>query len=95
MAKIKQNKKNFMIIEMNKFEAFQIWGEFGGVGICDNCNDVPENGFYVAVLNQYLCPKCFSEWIKTAKKYKEDESYEKLHFQDTVHRLKLKNLLEQ
>lgn len=94
MAKIKQNKKKFLIIEMTKTETLEVWGKFGDAGICDICNNIPEKGFYVAVLNDYLCPKCFDEWLKNAKRYKEDEYFEKMNFDDTIHRLKLKNLLE-
>lgn len=95
MAKIKKNKKNFLVIEMTTIEALSIWSEFGGGGICDTCNEFPEKGFYVAVLNQYICPQCFAEWIKKAKNYKDDRSFEKLHFDDTVHRLKTLSLWEE
>lgn len=95
MAKIKKNKKNFLIIEMSMFEALGIWSEFDGVGMCDTCNDIPEKGFYVAVLNRYICPHCFAEWVKKAKNYKDDRSFEKIHFDDTVHRLKTLDLWEE
>lgn len=95
MAKIKNNKKNFLVIQMTQQEAVLIWGRFGGCGICDLCNKVPEYGFFVAVLNEYLCPDCFNDWIKRAKNYKEDKHFEKLNFDDTVHRLKSNNYWEE
>lgn len=95
MAKQKKNRKNFLVIEMTREEMLATWSEFGGAGVCDRCNEMPEKGFYVAVLNDILCPVCFDDFLKTAKNYKEDRSFEKIHFNDTVHRLKSLNLWEE
>ena len=49
----------------------------GGKGICDECNKMALNGYLVPVLGDYMCPRCFSEWSKTAKRYPEDDAYER------------------
>lgn len=95
MAKQYKNKKDFLIIEMNLKEVLEIWGKYGGVGICDRCNKIEEQGFYVACLNEYFCEKCFKDWIKTAKNYEEDHSFEKQNYQYTVSLLIRKKLWEQ
>lgn len=43
-------------------EAREIWGKYGGAGICDRCNNFQkddQNCYYVAVLNYFMCQKCF------------------------------------
>lgn len=40
--------------------------------VCDDCLNSPDIGYYIAVLNQWLCPTCYERWIKSAKRHKED-----------------------
>lgn len=77
MAEIFKNDKEFLIL---KTSAIEIIDYCDGYGICDSCNAIPKDGYYVAVLNYWICPTCFEEWIKTAKRYSEDIPYEKRHF---------------
>lgn len=44
----------------------------GGIGYCDECNEIAEKGYLVPVLNHYMCEECFEDWKKRAKKYPED-----------------------
>lgn len=63
MAKIYNNDKGFKIIEVSSEEMVA-----NGCGnICDYCGE-PHNGigYYIAVLNQWLCPTCFREWYQFA-----------------------------
>ena len=76
MAEIFKNDKEFLILKISSIEIVM----YGGYGICDSCNDVPKEGYYVAALNYWMCPTCFEEWIKAAKRYSEDIPYEKRHF---------------
>lgn len=95
MAKQYKNKKDFLIIQMNHEEAVKIWGEYGGVGICEHCNQVKAKGYYIACMNDYFCEACFKEWLKDAVNYKEDRSYEKRWYNKTVSDLKKARLWEQ
>lgn len=69
----KVNCGKFLVIETSLKECL----DWGGIGICDNCaTPHPTKGYYVAVLNLWLCPKCYQEWKIRAKWYKEDEPIE-------------------
>ena len=50
--------------------------KWGGVGICDTCNEHHDEGYIVPVLNEWLCPVCFNAWQERAIFYPEDSSYE-------------------
>lgn len=57
MAEIVKNKKGFKVMKMNLSEINYI----GGFGICDWCGNTSTEGYYIAVLNQWYCPKCYNE----------------------------------
>lgn len=40
--------------------------------VCDNCLESPEVGYYVAVLNRWLCLTCYEHWLESAERYGED-----------------------
>lgn len=48
----------------------------GGLGICDECNDTPDFGYLVPVLNHYQCPKCFEEWNNNHSYYYDDIDFQ-------------------
>lgn len=60
----------------------------GGLGICDWCNSASSVGFYIAVLNQWYCPKCYQSWCQRATYYPEDAEIENRNF------INMQNLLE-
>ena len=66
----------FKIIECSASEVLK----WGGMAICDTCNQHSKKGYYVAVLNRWLCPECFEEWKGCAKYYPEDEPIERKNF---------------
>ena len=77
MAKIHKNKKKFKVIAVTDAELMNALEDYGCMGIYDSCGERHRGiGYYVAVLNRWLCPKCYEEWYKTAVKYAEDEKYE-------------------
>lgn len=66
MAHIHNNDKGFKIIEVSSEE--MIKARCGN--ICDYCGEPHFGiGYYVAVLNQWLCPTCFKEWYQFATNY--------------------------
>ena len=68
MAQAIDNDKDFLVIETSMSECM-MWG---GMAICDSCNESSHIGYYVAVLNHWMCPKCYNEWLQRAKRYEED-----------------------
>ena len=79
MATIIKNKKGFKVIQIGYFEMVGLTGN--SEPVCDNCLDAKVNqGFYVAVLNQWFCKKCYEKWYKTAINYEQDLSVEMQKF---------------
>lgn len=48
--------------------------------VCDNCLRSPQVGYYVSVLNSFLCPQCYRRWIATAINFPEDRQVERRNF---------------
>ena len=92
MAKIIESDKGFKIIQVKAVELMQTIPM--ALGICDYCGSASLNGFYIAVLNSYYCPKCYEEWIKRAKHYKEDRPFEEKNFNRMIAALEKNNLME-
>jgi len=77
MAKQIDNEKGFLEIETSMTECVE---KFGGLGICDLCNNADFTGYYIAVLNSWYCQKCYQEWLSRAIRYKEDIPFEQRRF---------------
>lgn len=69
MANIKDNKKGFKVIQISRKELVEELGQYGAIGICDYCNETASTGYYIAVLNQWFCPKCYQAWYHRATYY--------------------------
>ena len=76
MARIIENDNGFKVIELSRREILKI----GGYGICDFCDNTTKQGYYIAVLNQWLCPECYREFIRTATRYESDKRIEDKNF---------------
>ena len=81
MANIKDNKKGFKVIQISRKELVEELGQYGAIGICDYCNETASTGYYIAVLNQWFCPKCYQEWYHRATYYPEDAKVENRNFE--------------
>lgn len=66
------NKIGYTVYKITAQECMQ----FGGLGICDECNTFSKVGYLVPVLNHFMCPKCYSEWLSYAKFYGEDLEFQ-------------------
>jgi len=77
MAKVIESDKGFKLISCNSISAIQV---FGGGGICDKCNETPDKGVYIAVLNSWYCNDCFNGWHKKAISYPQDKEIELKNF---------------
>jgi hypothetical protein len=67
----------FLVIEASRAEMHRACGS---PGICDYCGKVSDNGYYIAVINQWFCPKCYEEWKKDARYYPEDRPVEERNY---------------
>ena len=68
----------FLVIEATRAEMHRACGS---PGICDYCGKVSDNGYYIAVLNSWYCPKCYKRWRTSARPYDSDKPIERRNFQ--------------
>lgn len=80
MAQIKDNTKGFKVIQISQVELVEKLGEYGAIGICDHCGKSSHTGYYIAVLNRWMCPHCYIEWNARATRYDEDKEIEEKNF---------------
>lgn len=78
-------EKGFKVIKCSIVEIMKL----GGIGICDMCDTAPLDGYYIAVLNQWVCEDCYNDWLRRARPYKEDEPIEDKNFKRTWNLLNL------
>ena len=81
-----QLKNGYICYIMNFVEAVAI---FNGLGICDECCKHEYIGFYVPVLNRYMCEECFYDWANRCKFYEEDLWFEKQNIEYVEERIKI------
>ena len=67
--------KGFLVMEVSRQNLCSALGEYT-LGRCDMCFSAPENGYYIAVLNQWFCKDCYDKWLETAEYYPEDRKIE-------------------
>lgn len=92
MAKVIDNPKGFKVIQIRGVELMKFTPM--AMGICDYCGQASLDGFYIAVLNSYYCPKCYEEWCKRAEYFDEDRPFEESNFNRMLAQLKQHDLLE-
>ena len=81
MAKVVKNFKGHKTIQINRQELIDKLSRYGALGICDSCSEPTSVGYYVAVLNRWLCPECYRKFVNTVDHYKEDEPIENRNFE--------------
>ncbi len=76
MAKPITNKKGFFILETSQAEILSAHPL--NQGICDRCQNSSSIGFFVAVMNYWMCPSCYESWTdeSTTIRYSSDIPYE-------------------
>lgn len=86
MAKAIKEEKGFLSIKMNNKEAKSLgFGTPEGC-ICAECNGIigidtiGDSMYYVAVLNDVMCPYCYKQFIESSHYYPEDSAIEKRNF---------------
>lgn len=99
MAKIYNNNKGFLVVEITLEEATKL--NFGihnanpiNIILCGSCNKMcEENIYYVACLNEVMCKDCIEDYTKNSPHYIDDDSleYEINHFNWIAKELGLKN----
>ena len=86
MAQVIESDKDFKVIKMNLIELSET---LGGFGICDHCNGQFFNGYYIAVLNHWVCEADYFKWHESAINYPEDRKIEERNFERTKQLLNL------
>ncbi len=76
MAQVVENKAGFKVIGVSRRELVEKLGHIGAIGICDFCASSPEQGYYVAVLDQWYCPKCYNRFIRENQPNTDDKRFE-------------------
>ena len=75
-----KNEKGFKVIQLSYAEISRLTGNLDP--ICDRCaNPKVSQGYYIAVLNQWFCKKCYNDWNKEARYYPEDAEIENRNFE--------------
>lgn len=99
MAKIYNNPRNFLVIQINANEAtdVNIGIEIPGLNnmcLCGTCNNEckPEDIYYIAGINEVMCKDCCDDYCKNMNHYIDDDSlrYEVRHFNFYAEKLGMK-----
>jgi hypothetical protein len=80
MAKVVNNYKGFKVLEISRDEMMDKLTRYGCLGICDMCNRPASVGYYVAVINQWMCEDCYKDFVKSVDRYEEDMRIEDRNF---------------
>jgi len=75
MAQVIENPKGFKVIKTTATECLK----WGGMAVCDHCNkevSYDSSGYFIAVLNHWVCPECYDKWLEKAILHKDDKPYE-------------------
>ena len=80
MVKVVENYKNFKVLKISREEMLNKLTRYGCLGICDSCVRPTSIGYYVAVINRWLCEDCYKDFIKTVDMYEEDKRIEERNY---------------
>ncbi|MBR5835188.1 MAG: demethylase [Bacteroidales bacterium] len=75
-----ENKQGFLVLEVSRAVIMGALANYGSTGICDSCAQSTDSGYYIAVLNQWFCPKCYEAWLSRAVRYVADVPIEERRF---------------
>lgn len=86
MVKQFKSPQGYDVLKMSLFECTSIFQ--GGTGICDNCGQATMEGYYVPVLNHYICRKCYQDFTQRPPYYQEDAYFESYWLDYVTKRIK-------
>lgn len=66
------NKTGYTLYKVTSEECYS----WGGLSVCDDCNDYSSEGYLVPVLNHFMCPDCYNDWNSRCKFYSSDVEFE-------------------
>lgn len=72
------NKQNFRVLLVWRDELEKATKQ--AKCVCDDCLASPIYGYYVAVLNRWMCEKCYKRWVEAAVRYPEDSWVEEKNY---------------
>lgn len=77
-----EDTHGFKVIAVDRKELLHKLGKLGSKGICDYCARSSERGYIVSVLDQWLCPECYAEFLQSSPApYIQDAPIEDIHHQ--------------
>lgn len=95
MAKVYENNKKFLIIQMNAQEATEL--NFGiqvpginNICLCGTCNnECVGDRYYIAGINELVCEDCIEDFVRNMNHYTDEDSlfYEVNHFNFVANKL--------
>lgn len=88
MATPLQNDKRFLVIKMSWREYVAATDTWGWCDLCGFNEFGDEEGYYIAVINQWYCKKCYDAWYSTATHYKVDTEKERASYNVIMNKLK-------
>lgn len=99
MAKIYNNKREHLVIQINSHEATEL--NFGvpivglsNMCLCGTCNNecAPEDIYYVCGINEVMCKDCIEDYCNNMNHYVDDNSlqYEINHFNFVAKKINMK-----
>ena len=73
MDRIKYTPQGFSYVDVTMEECLA----WGGLCICNECNEICNDLKLVYILGDTYCTKCFNDWLERSKNYsKEDIAYD-------------------
>lgn len=94
MAQILKNDKQLKIIKMSWREYVAATDSWALCACCGN-NSSEEDLFFVAMVNDAYCKKCFDAYYSTVKRYKSDFEKEQMNFVKMKNKLKDLGVLDE
>lgn len=91
MAKIIEDAGGFKVLEVSRKELIEKIAHLGALGLCDYCMKSPSTGYYIAVLDQWLCPECYQDFLSRNVPCPEDSHYETMMFNAYCRAFNVKN----
>lgn len=69
MSRVKYTEQGFSYVEVTDFECFN----WGGMCLCNHCNEQYDKLYLVYVLNDTYCEECFNAFVERSKKSSQED----------------------
>ena len=76
-ARIEKTQEGYMYAKVSNVDCFR----WGGMSVCDTCNEIFNEGYLVFALGRCICPKCFEEFASRHTVYEEDLALQEANYE--------------